>query len=345
MTRHALAPCYGRHRQPGSLPAIAGHARHPGPRVPPGCAPTADARLPRRSAAPAAGAFPVPRAAARDWNGATVANLTAFPGSGNRVAVPLPGCLLEPATPLRRGARGRERRRSGGILRAGVPLGSALVATFHTAGGRDPSSPSRGLAPVRRASAGSPRPSRDLAVSLVSLIAGALAADGRPVPAATIALRNAGHAGSGSHRSRPSGGARRGPELRESRDRRRRGAPSKPGSRERAGPRALRSPRFDHGVLSGSSPLSNRSRLTASVELRLVTQSGGRPPVLRLGIGQSDLGVVQPPPPCSRSTCRPEPGWPSHVDRSRRTFERQPRGELRQFPESVRGRREADTVA
>jgi hypothetical protein len=240
---------------------------------------------------------------------AVLADRTSLPTSGSRIDVPLDSLYLEPGDTLALDVTvDVDAAAPSGYLELMIPADGILA--FDANSGHTASlvpAANTVLPPV----SGLGRlvsPSRELAVSLVSAMPVALAADGRPVNAGTVFVRNADPNGVGPIQLdhlvvQARDGAGTASAL---------GAAATRIEAWRAGQLWARSgaltPDSVTATLVAGAPLSVAPGDTSALELRFVTRNGDIPASFSLGLDHPGIGVIQPSSALLAINVRPEPG-------------------------------------
>jgi len=243
------------------------------------------------------------------WNGVELAAVTGLPAGPDMVDVALPGPRLEPGDSAVIDVDvDVSASAAAGYLELVAPDAHLAFRDDATGAAAAPATRPGWTLPLQSGIGRLVSPARELSVGLASRMPPTLAADGQPVAAARLALRNTDHQGTGSiaidhlvvrasdrdFAALPIGAAAtrvqawlQGTLWAES-------APLAPDSATAA--------------LVAAVPLDLPIDATATLEIRLLTRSGASVPGVRVGFEAADIGVVQPASALLAIAVRPEPG-------------------------------------
>ncbi|HUK61858.1 MAG TPA: hypothetical protein VLV15_00955, partial [Dongiaceae bacterium] len=242
------------------------------------------------------------------WNGTKVGDFVPA-GNGGVVSVPLTDALIDPADTVHVEVRfDVSATAPAGYLELVVPLGGLAAADANTGAPVTVAAEPGTALPLASGLGRLTSPARDLEAGLASRLPAALAADGRPVVAGTLTLRNSDSLAAGAiavdhlvaraadrdFAVRPLGA------IASQVQAWRNGVPW-------AASGTL-TPDSVSATLVASQPLSLDPGIAASLEIRLVTRIAAPPTSVRIGFDQADIGVVQPSSALLSVTTRPAAG-------------------------------------
>ncbi|MGH7724332.1 MAG: DNRLRE domain-containing protein [Candidatus Eiseniibacteriota bacterium] len=243
------------------------------------------------------------------WNGASVAEITSLPSSGNRVGIGLPGMLVEAGDTDTLEVRiDVDASAPSGFLELIVPAGLFVVRDANLGSPVTLVGESEADLPVRSGLGRLVPPARELAVGMTSRMPAVLVADGQAVSVARLALHNTDPQGAGpiplDHLT-----------VR-ARDRNAAALPvGTVASRVEAWRNgslwawsAALTPDSLTAHLAGDDSLSIAPGETVALEILLVTRTGATAPHVSVGFDRTDIGVIQPASALLAIDVRPEPG-------------------------------------